>query len=98
MTWISGEKLRRIDHMAMTQPKMTAEERKWRAQSDAETLARSKEIMSDPKRLQAAAKEAQTMAAEKDKEAKAMAKVAAKAPVKPQPKAGAKKQPKKVTK
>jgi hypothetical protein len=68
--------------MAITasQPKMTAQDRKWQAESDARTLAESQVIMKDPKRLAAAAKEAQVMADKQAKEAKAMAKVAAKAP------------------
>ncbi len=63
-----------------SQPRMTAQDRKWQAESDARTLAESQVIMTDPKRLAAAAKQAQIMAEKQAKEAKAMAKVATKAP------------------
>lgn len=78
-----------------SQPKLTAQEKKWQAESDARTLAESQVIMKDPKRLAAAAREAGTMAAKQEKDAKAMAKVAAKAPAKPQVKPTAKRQNKK---
>lgn len=59
-------------------PRMTAQERKWRAQDDARTLSYATEIASDSKRLNAAKKEAARMAAETEKAAKAMKKVAGK--------------------
>ena len=67
----------------VVQPKMSKQDKEWQAESDAQTLAKSREIMDDPKRLAAAAKKAQYLAQERAKEAKAMAKVAAKAPSKP---------------
>lgn len=78
--------------------KMTKQDLEWQAESDANTLAKSKEIMSDPKRLAAAARKAQELANQKNKEAKAMAKVAAKAPSKNQTKPAVKKPIKKVGK
>jgi hypothetical protein len=42
--------------------KMTAEEKRWRAQDDAHALAAAEEILADKNRLAAAKKEAQKMA------------------------------------
>jgi hypothetical protein len=39
---------------AIKQPRMSAEEKKWRAESDAQSLARAQEIMCDKKRHAAA--------------------------------------------
>ena len=55
---------------------MTAQDRKWEAESDARTLMDSQVISSDKKRLTAAVKAAKRMAAEKEKEARAMKGVA----------------------
>ena len=52
--------------------KMTADERKWRAESDAETMARYQEIMSDSSRRTAAIKAAKEKASELTKRAQAM--------------------------
>ncbi len=82
----------------MAQPSITAQEKKWKAESDARTLAESRVIMEDPKRLTAAAKQAEVMAKEKAQEAKAMAKVATKAPAKPAAKPAAKPSAKAATK
>jgi len=61
---------------------MTAQDRKWEAESDARTLMDSQVISSDKKRLTAAVKAAKRMAAEKDKEAKAMKGIAKRKPKK----------------
>lgn len=42
--------------------KMTAEEKKWRAEDDARTLARYQELLQDKTRLNAAKKEAKSQA------------------------------------
>jgi hypothetical protein len=55
-----------------------AQEKKWRAESDAHTLAEAKTITSDKSRHQAAVKMAGTMANEKMNQAKAMKAVASK--------------------
>ena len=52
----------------------------WQARCDASTLAEAKTIMTDPKRLTAAAKAAKKLADDKHEEAKAMSQVARKAP------------------
>lgn len=51
---------------------MTANEKKWQAESDAETLARYQEIISDKNRKAAAVKVAKTRAAELSKRVQAM--------------------------
>lgn len=60
--------------------KMSKEEKKWRAESDARTLAEAEVILSDPKRLILASQVAKRMASEKMKEAKAMTQIARKKP------------------
>ena len=60
----------------MATKSMTAEERRWRAESDADTMARYQEIMGDAKRRAAAAKVAKTRASDLMKSANAMQKVA----------------------
>lgn len=57
-------------------PKMTADERRWRAESDAETMARYEEIMSDASRKKAAISAARAKATDLNKRASAMTKVA----------------------
>ena len=52
--------------------KMNAQEKKWQAESDAETMARYQEIISDKSRREAAIKAAKTRAAELTKRAQAM--------------------------
>ena len=52
--------------------KMTADEKRWRAESDAETMARYQEIMQDKTRKAAAIKAAKTKATELNKRAQAM--------------------------
>ncbi len=49
---------------------MTAQDRKWEAESDARTLMFSQVISSDKKRLTAAVKAAKRMAAEKSRRSK----------------------------
>ena len=44
---------------------LSKQEKQWQAESDARSLSEAKVIMSDPKRLAAAAKEAAKMAKEK---------------------------------
>lgn len=54
-------------------------DKKWMAQNDARTLVDARVIMSDPKRMKAAAQEAKKLAGEKMKEAKAMSSIARRA-------------------
>lgn len=58
--------------------KGNAQETKWRAESDAHTLAAAKQIMSDPGRHKAAVKAAGSMAQEQMNTAKCMKQVASK--------------------
>lgn len=58
---------------------MTAEERRWRAESDAETMARYEEIMGSTTRRNAAIKVAREKAEDLNKRANAMSNVASKA-------------------
>ena len=60
----------------MTPNKMTAEDKRWRASSDAETMARYEEIMADPERKRLAVSAAKSMAADMNKRAAAMNRVA----------------------
>lgn len=55
--------------------KLNADEKKWRAESDADTMARYEEIMADKSRRTAAIKAAQTRAADLSKRAAAMLRV-----------------------
>ena len=55
---------------------MTADEKKWRAESDAETMARYEEIISDASRKRAAIAAARSKAADLNKRAGAMTRVA----------------------
>lgn len=52
--------------------KMSADEKRWRAESDAETMARYQEIISDSARKKAAIAAAKTKASELTKRAQAM--------------------------
>lgn len=56
----------------MATSKMTADEKRWRAENDAETMARFQEIMADKNRRNAAIKAAKTKASELTKRAQAM--------------------------
>lgn len=56
--------------------KMDAQERKWQAESDAATMARYQEIMSDKARMSRAVKEAQRQARDLNARASAMRKAA----------------------
>ena len=56
----------------MATSKMTADEKRWRAENDAETMARFQEIMADKTRRNAAIKAAKTKASELTKRAQAM--------------------------
>jgi hypothetical protein len=47
---------------AVAQPRMTAEDRKWRAQDDLRTLAQAEQVRKDPTRMGAARKEAAAQA------------------------------------
>ena len=60
----------------MAQETETSLEKRWRAEEDARTLATYQEIISDPKRVKCAAKIASTQAAELQKRANAMKKIA----------------------
>ena len=53
----------------MATNKMSAQEKKWQAESDAETMVRYQEIMQDKNRRTAAIKAAKTRAAELTKRA-----------------------------
>jgi len=55
---------------------MTAEDKKWRAESDARTLADAEAVKDDKERLEAAQEAAKAMVDEKNAEAAGMAKVA----------------------
>jgi len=57
-------------------PKMTAQDKKWQAESDADTLAQADVIRKTPVRLKAAVKEAKTMADDAKERATAMSKIA----------------------
>lgn len=56
--------------------KLSNDEKKWQAESDAETMARYEEIMSDSARRNAAIKAARERADDLNKRASAMSKVA----------------------
>lgn len=60
----------------MTANKMSAEEKRWRAESDADTMARYEEIIGDSKRKSAAIRVARDRAADLTKRANAMQRVA----------------------
>ena len=60
----------------MANQKISADERRWRAEADADTMARYEEIMSDRARRTAAVKMAQSKAADLNKRAAAMNRVA----------------------
>lgn len=60
----------------MAGTKMSAEQKRWQAESDAETMARYEEIMNDSTRRNAAIKVAKTRADELNKRASAMSRVA----------------------
>lgn len=66
---------------------MSADEKRWQAESDAETMARYEEIMGDASRRRAAINAAKMKASDLNKRANAMTKVAGtKAPSKPKKK------------
>jgi len=58
------------------QPTISTEQRKWRAQDDARTLAEAAVIKVDKVRLTAAVKEAKVMAKDQKEQATALSKVA----------------------
>lgn len=60
----------------MAQKSMTADEKRWRAESDADTMARYEEIMADASRRKAAVSMAKKRADELTKRANAMNRVA----------------------
>lgn len=57
------------------QPKLSAEEKKWRAKDDAYTLIQAGAIQSDKSRMNSALKEVKAIAVQKEKEAKAAKKI-----------------------
>lgn len=63
-------------------PTLSKEEQRWRAQSDARTLAEAQVIMSDPKRKAGALKQAKELAKEASSQAAAFNKIT-KRPSKP---------------
>ena len=65
--------------MPTTSPKLTKQEKIWRAEDDAHTLATAEEIKLDSGRMAAAGKKAYEMAFDARMKAKAMTKVASKA-------------------
>lgn len=62
----------------MSYPVTSAEDLKWRARSDARTLAEAEEIKADRQRMALAQKEAKSMVEERQSELKNMSKVAGK--------------------
>ena len=60
------------------QPSMTAEDKKWQAKSDAQTLADANVILSDDKRLKAAKKAAKDLADDAKERFEGMLRVAGK--------------------
>ena len=58
--------------------KMTKEERKWRAKDDAYVLVQAESIKADKTRRESAMREVKNMVKEKEKEVKAIKKVAKK--------------------
>lgn len=60
----------------MAIPKMNSDQLRWQAESDADTMARYEEIMSDNRRRAAAVKAAKLRAADLNKRADAMNRVA----------------------
>ena len=60
---------------------MSAEDLKWRARSDARTLAEAEEIKADKKRHAMAVQSANELYEERQKELKSMKKVATKQPI-----------------
>jgi len=56
-------------------PKLTAEDKKWRAESDARTLIEAESIKGDSARRRAAITAAKTIVKEKEKEVKAVKKI-----------------------
>lgn len=60
----------------MAEPTMSAEDKKWQAKSDAQTLADANVILEDDKRLKAAEKAAEDLAKEAQDRFKAMLRVA----------------------
>lgn len=60
----------------MANSKMSADERKWRAESDAETMARYQEILGDKTRMNAAIRVARDRAKDLQTRANAMSNVA----------------------
>ena len=61
---------------SMASSKMTAEDKKWAAESDAKTLAEADVIRKTPARLTAAVKQAKVMVVDAKQQATAMSKVA----------------------
>lgn len=59
---------------------MSTDEKRWRAEADADAMARYEEIMGDASRRSAAVKVAKQRAAELTKRASAMSRAASKAP------------------
>ena len=62
--------------MGPTKAQMTRQEREWRAQDDARTLATAEVVRNDPNRLSAAKVAAKRMAEEEKDSAQAMSRVA----------------------
>lgn len=65
---------------AITKPRLSAEDKKWRAEEDARTLARAEEILNDNPRLKSATDRARELAWEARVKANSLAKVANKTP------------------
>jgi len=61
---------------SMSKNTISADEKKWRAESDARTLIEAEAIRLDKKRLSTATKAAKSLANEKQKEAQAARKIA----------------------
>lgn len=66
----------------MIAPKMTEDERRWRAESDARTLVEAEVIKQDASRKKAASEAAKRLAEKEKAEARAMSRVARMSPTK----------------
>lgn len=65
-----------VKKRAVTAPRLTAQDRKWQAESDARSLIAANSITSDKVRLKAAKVQVRLMANEKAKELKSINKIA----------------------
>ena len=71
-----AKKKKSVDSAAIPTSATSAQEAKWRAESDARALAEAEAIKADKERMKKAQRAAQTMAKDKRAEATAMTKIA----------------------